>query len=237
MLPPTVPLVWRRSPRARRMTLRIDAQGGSVVVTMPERISQRQGLAFVHQHMDWITSSLAALPEKRVLANGHEVMIEGLPVPILHEPDARRGTWLDSDGLHVSGDAAHTERRVRDFLHSLAKARLSDAVARHSKRMELVPSRVDLREVRSRWGSCTRKGRIMLSWRLVMTPPEIRDYVVIHELAHLQHFDHSAAFWGLVDRFCTNGRTGRLAAERWPGPGRATVTKRIPKRRGYLPHT
>jgi len=188
---------------------------GSVVVTLPDRTSRKQGLEFIHQHMEWISTSLAALPEKPVLTNGHEIMIEGSLVPILHEPTARRGTWLDGDGLHVSGDADHTERRVRDFLLKLAKDRLDSAVKRQSERMQLVPSRLDLRDVRTRWGSCTRQGRIMLSWRLLMTPVEIRDYVIIHELAHLRHFDHSADFWALVDHFCSNGRSGRLAAERW----------------------
>lgn len=215
MLPPTAPLVWRRSKRARRMTLRVDAVQGSVVLTLPERTSRKQGLMFVQQHMDWISASLASLPEKPVLANGHDIMIEGSLVPILHDPTARRGTWLDADGLHVSGDADHTERRVRDFLRVLAKDRLSAAVKRQSERMQLVPSRLDLRDVRTRWGSCTRQGRIMLSWRLLITPVEIRDYVIIHELAHLRHFDHGADFWALVDHFCSNGRPGRLAAERW----------------------
>ncbi|OAG74372.1 metal-dependent hydrolase [Gluconobacter japonicus] len=215
MLPPTVPLVWRRSKRARRMTLRIDAMQGSIVLTLPDRTSRKQGLLFLQQHMNWISSSLASLPERPILANGHDIMIEGNLVPILHEPTARRGAWLDNDGLHVSGDAEHTERRVRDFLLKLAKDRLSTAVKRQSEKMQLTPSRLDLRDVRTRWGSCTRQGRIMLSWRLLMTPIEIRDYVIIHELAHLRHFDHGADFWALVDHFCSNGRSGRLAAERW----------------------
>lgn len=215
MLPPTVPLVWRRSKRARRMTLRVDAIEGKIVLTLPERTSRQHGLLFIQKHHDWISSTMASLPEKPILAHGHEIFIEGVQVPIQHQPQARRGVWLDDQGLHVSGAAAHTERRVRDFLRVLAKERLTAAVRHHSQMLQLFPSRLDLREVRTRWGSCTRQGRIMLSWRLLMAPIKIRDYVIIHELAHLRHFDHGPDFWTLVDKFCVDGRSGRLAAERW----------------------
>ncbi|MBF0865524.1 MAG: SprT family zinc-dependent metalloprotease [Gluconobacter potus] len=215
MLPPTVPLIWKRSTRARRITLRIEPVRGEVIITVPERISRDRALAFVHQQTEWITNALAALPEKQALADGSEVMIEGRSIPILHEPTARRGCWLDAEGLHVSGEATHTERRVRDFLQAMAKERLTQTLQTHSAKMDLHPARLDLRDVRTRWGSCTRQGRIMLSWRLLMAPTEIRDYVVIHELAHLKHFNHGPDFWALVDRFIPQGRTGRLAAERW----------------------
>ncbi|EHH68129.1 M48 family metallopeptidase [Gluconobacter morbifer] len=215
MLSPTVPLVWKQSKRARRMTLRIDPGTGNVVVTVPDRVSKTQAVAFVHEHMDWIENALASLPEKAPLTAGNMVLIEGHRRPILHAPEARRGVWLDEDGVHVSGDAAHTERRVRDFLRVYAKECLSATVAMYSTKTGLKPSRLDLRDTRSRWGSCTRQGRIMLSWRLVMAPLSIRDYVIIHELAHLRHFNHGKDFWSLVDSFCPNGHTGRLAAERW----------------------
>ncbi|MBS1104287.1 M48 family metallopeptidase [Gluconobacter sp. Dm-62] len=215
MLPPTVPLIWKRSTRAKRITLRIEPVRGEVIITVPHRISRDRALAFVHQQTEWITNALAALPEKQELAAGSHVMIEGENIPILHEPTARRGCWLDADGLHVSGEASHTERRVRDFLQAMAKERLTQTLQTHSVKMDLRPVRLDLRDVRTRWGSCTRQGRIMLSWRLLMAPKEIRDYVVIHELAHLRHFNHGSDFWALVDSFIPKGRTGRLAAERW----------------------
>lgn len=215
MLPPTVPLIWKRSTRAKRITLRIEPIRGEVIITVPERISQNKAMAFVHQQSEWITSALAALPEKQKLADGSQVMIEGQNIPILHDPAAQRGCWLDADGLHVSGDASHTQRRVRDFLHAMAKERLTQTLQIHSIIMDLHPTRLDLRDVRTRWGSCTKQGRIMLSWRLLMAPTEIRDYVVIHELAHLKHFNHGPDFWNLVDHFIPKGRTGRLAAERW----------------------
>ncbi|GBR48584.1 M48 family metallopeptidase [Gluconobacter roseus] len=215
MLPPTVPLIWKRSTRAKRITLRIEPVRGEVIITVPDRVSRERALAFVHQQTEWITNALTELPEKQALTNGSQIMIEGHSVAILHEPEARRGCWLDENGLHVSGDASHTTRRIRDFLQAMAKDRLTRTLKIHSDKMDLHPTRLDLRDVRTRWGSCTRQGRIMLSWRLLMAPTGIRDYVIIHELAHLKHFNHGPHFWALVDSFIPDGRTGRLAAERW----------------------
>ncbi|GBR69077.1 M48 family metallopeptidase [Gluconobacter kanchanaburiensis] len=215
MLPPTVPLIWKRSKRAKRITLRIEPVRGDVIVTLPDHISRDRALAFVHQQAEWITKTLADLQATPELTDGSKVMIEGQSVPILHEPEARRGTWLDEKGLHVSGEASHTARRVRDFLQLLAQERLPRTLALHSEKMNLHPTRLDLRDVRTRWGSCTRAGRIMLSWRLLMAPTNVCDYVIIHELAHLQHFNHGPQFWALVDHFVPNGHRGRLAAERW----------------------
>ncbi|WP_228121513.1 M48 family metallopeptidase [Gluconobacter cerevisiae] len=215
MLPPTVPLIWKRSARARRITLRIEPVRGEVIVTLPQTVTKDRALAFVHQQTEWIARALAALPEKPTLTEGSHVMIDGKRIPILHEPTARRGCWLDADGLHVSGDASHTTRRVRDFLQILAKDCLTEILQTHSAKMNLHPIRLDLREVRTRWGSCTKQGRIMLSWRLLMAPVPIQNYVIIHELSHLKHFNHGPDFWALVDSFIPEGRTGRLAAERW----------------------
>ena len=215
MLPPTVPLIWKRSARARRITLRIEPVRGEVIVTVPQTVTKDRALAFVHQQTEWIARALAALPEKPALTDGSHVMIDGHHVPILHDPTARRGCWLDADGLHVSGNASHTTRRVRDFLQILAKERLTQTLQAHSETMNLYPTRLDLREVRTRWGSCTKQGRIMLSWRLLMAPTNIQDYVIIHELSHLKHFNHGPDFWALVDSFIPEGRNGRLAAERW----------------------
>ena len=212
---PSTPVIWKRSTKAKRITLRIEPVDGNIVLTLPPRATQAQAMAFLQEHGEWVAKALASLPPKTLLKAGHSIPIEGQLVPIIHEPEAKRGCWLDDEGLHVSGAAEHTERRVRDFLHKLASKRLNNSVRHYSGAMQLFPKRVDLRDVRSRWGSCTREGRIMLSWRLVFTPPHIRDYVVIHELAHLEHFNHSPAFWTLVERFCTKGASGRLAAERW----------------------
>lgn len=138
-------------------------------------------------------------------------MLDGVALEIRHCPAARGGVWQEGDVLCVSGEAAFLSRRVMAYLRQQAGRVLPRHVERWAEAMHVAPTKIALREVRSRWGSCTRSGRVMLSWRLVMAPAAVRDYIIIHELAHLTHFDHSPAFWARVDFFCPE----RYTAERW----------------------
>ncbi|QDH17157.1 M48 family metallopeptidase [Swingsia samuiensis] len=213
--PPTIPIIWNPSKRARRLSLRIDPVKGAVVITLPYRMSQKQGMGFLQENIEWIERNFAALPQKTPLTDGYSVPIEGVDHTIHHMPHAHRGCWIEQNNLYVSGDAAHTERRVKEFLKTLARIQLTKSIRHYSEQMELYPSRLDFRDTRSRWGSCTRQGRIMLNWRLIMAPPEISTYVVIHELSHLKFFDHGKDFWTLVEKNYEKDGRKRLAAERW----------------------
>lgn len=213
LTPPNVQL--NPSPRARRVTLRLSPSLGCVIATYPQKLSNDNVLKFIHLHMDWIEKALQSLPERPNFNGGGIVLINGQQTPIFHTPASRQGCMLDEVGLHVSGQAEHTERRVQRFLREMALKNLPPLVHAEAYRMGADVTKIDIRNVRSRWGSCTRTGRIMLSWRLIMCPPSVQGYIAVHELAHLKHFDHSPAFWSHVDHFFAKGRTGRLAAERW----------------------
>ncbi|MBR0559821.1 M48 family metallopeptidase [Neokomagataea sp. TBRC 2177] len=205
----------RSSKRARRITLRADPLSGCVIATYPEKIPRKQALDFIQQHADWIEKAHAALPPPPHLRGGGSVLFNGVPTPIFHTPELRQGCILNPNGLHVSGNAEHTESRVQRFLREMANKHLPAMLQEEAQRMNVQVTKIDIRNVRSRWGSCSRTGRIMLSWRLIMCPPIVQSYIMVHELAHLQHFNHSPAFWSHVDHFFSKGRPGRLAAERW----------------------
>lgn len=209
--PTSIPIRWRRSTRARRIALRIDPSDGIVTITLPPRATQGSGMAFFQANLAWIERQRQQRRPPPRLQNGSTITLEGEILTIRHAPTARRGVWHEGDAIHVSGDAAFLPRRVLSFMHDQAARRLPGAVHHWATRMEAKPTSIALRDVRSRWGSCTRQGRIMLSWRLVMTPPAVRDYVIIHELAHLAHFDHSQRFWQRVETFCP----ARKRAETW----------------------
>ncbi|WP_367160506.1 SprT family zinc-dependent metalloprotease [Kozakia baliensis] len=202
---------WRRSSRAKRISLRIEPVEGAVIITLPPRASKASGLAFLHASAGWVERNLNKLPQHEPFANGGTIMLEGDILTIRHAPEARRGVWRENDVLHVSGEEIFLPRRVLEFLRREATVCLNAHVRHWAEIMSAKPSQIVLREVRSRWGSCTRAGRIMLSWRLVMTPPAVRDYIIIHELAHLSHFNHGPLFWKLVENHCPE----RREAERW----------------------
>jgi len=207
----SIPIAWRRNSRARRISLRLDPRSDTIIITLPPRATQASGLAWLHQNTAWIASALEARTIPPILANGETIPLNGTSHTIQHRPDARRGVWIEDTTIHISGDAAFLPRRLLDFLRKQAAASFAPTITRHAENMGLTPRKLALRDTRSRWGSCTRDGRIMLNWRLVMAPPTVQDYVIIHELAHLRHFNHSPDFWNFVDRHTPH----RHAAETW----------------------
>ncbi len=191
---------WRRSARARRVSLRIDPQSGAVVVTLPMRAARNAGMALLMDHAHWVSDRLAALPEALKLRDGAIVPLGGLPHCIRHVPQARGGAWLSGQEIHVAGAEEFLPRRVLDLLRHEARHRLGALVVEKSAVIDRKPSRVTVKDTRTRWGSCAPDGALAFSWRLVMAPEFVQDYVVAHEVAHLRHMDHGPRFWALVDQ-------------------------------------
>ena len=190
---------WRRSKRARRISLRIDARDAAVVITLPMRAAKAAGVALLTANAAWVADRLAALPPPLEYAPGSLITIDGLPHAIIHTPQARGGAWLEAGALHVSGDAAFLPRRVEDFLRAEARRRFSAQSIAKAAQAGLLLRRVTVRDTRTRWGSCSSTGALMFCWRLLLAPPYVQDYVVAHEVAHLKHMNHGPDFWALTD--------------------------------------
>ncbi len=195
------PVLWRRSVRARRVSLRIDARAAAVIVTLPQRTARAAGLRLLTDHARWVGTKLAALPPALPFADGAAVPLDGQPVCIRHRPGEVGGAWFTGSELHVAGDPAFLARRVTDLLRAEAGRRLGAVVDAVCGEMQLRPARIAIRDTRSRWGSCSPDGTVMFNWRLVMAPPAVQHYVVVHELAHLRHMNHGPQFWRLVEAF------------------------------------
>ena len=190
---------WRRSARARRVSLRIDPRDGAVVVTLPPRTSRPAGMALLMDHADWVARRLAALPGAVAFADGASVPLDGVEHRIRHMPATRGTVWLEAGEIRVAGDPAFLARRVADFLRGEARQRLSGLVMEKAGMAGLRPSRITVKDTRTRWGSCASSRALAFSWRLVMAPGFVQDYVVAHEVAHLRHMNHGPQFWMLVD--------------------------------------
>lgn len=202
---------WRRSARARRVSLRIDPQSGAVVVTLPMRAARHAGMALLMDHAHWVSDRLAALPEALALADGAMVPLVGVAHRIRHQPQARGGAWVaagtEQPEIHVAGAPEFLRRRVLDLLHQEARQRLSLLAMEKAARIECRPARILVKDTRTRWGSCARDGALAFSWRLVMAPDFVQDYVVAHEVAHLRHMNHGPRFWSLVGTLTTHMQT------------------------------
>ncbi|MTH33820.1 DUF45 domain-containing protein [Paracoccus limosus] len=192
-----IPVLLRRSARARRMTLRVTRAEGQVVLTLPLRASLSEGRAFAESRADWLRRVRADLPRAQIVGPGVLLPVEGQLLRITPAP--LRAARIEGEALLVPG-ARPAGPAAAAFLKHLAHARLVAASDRHAARLGRGFRSISLRDTRSRWGSCTHDGRLMYSWRLAMAPPAVLDYVAAHEVAHLLHMDHSPAFWAATAR-------------------------------------
>jgi predicted metal-dependent hydrolase len=195
---PPIPLTLRRSARARRISLRISQLDGRVTLTMPKRLPEREALDFAETKQDWIRKHLAERGEDVIVAPGAELPLGGKVLRIA--AGQGRGVRIGDQEIIVPGAPESIGTRLAAHLREVARDRLAAACDDYAARLGRPYSRLTLRDTRSRWGSCTSDGGLMFSWRLIMTPPEVLDYVAAHEVAHLAQMNHSPAFWAEVTR-------------------------------------
>ena len=204
-----LPLRLRTHSRARRMSLRVAPDGESLSLVLPPDVSPDQGLAFAAAQEDWIAARLAELPVRVPFAVGSCVPLRGEVLEVRSAPEARRGVWCEDGQILVSGRSEHLARRLRDYLKAEARAQIGPAVRDKAARLGREAGRVSLRDTRSRWGSCSAKGDLSFSWRLILAPPRVLDYVVAHEVAHLAEHNHGARFWRLAGDLALDLAAGR----------------------------
>jgi predicted metal-dependent hydrolase len=196
----------RRHRQARRYTLRIAAATREVILTMPPRGTLKEARVFAQKHGGWIAARLHRLPEAVRFADGVVVPLRGLPHRIAHRHGTRGTVWTETRGaenlLCVAGEAPHINRRIGDFLRREARRELEAASRKFADALGVRVKRVSVRDQTSRWGSCSTSGMLSYSWRLILTPGFVLDYLAAHEVAHLLEMNHSARFWRLVHRIC-----------------------------------
>jgi predicted metal-dependent hydrolase len=195
----------RRHRQARRYTLRIDAASREVVLTIPPRGSLKEARDFAQKHGGWIAARLERLPEAAPFAHGIEVPLRGHAHRIVHRRSVRGTVWTETDDngrrlLCVAGEPPHVDRRIADFLKREARRDLEAASRRHAAKLDVAIKRISIRDQSSRWGSCSNTGVLSFSWRLILAPAFVLDYLAAHEVAHLAELNHSPKFWRLVRR-------------------------------------
>lgn len=199
---------------AKRYIARVDSEG-KIVVTIPRRGSRKGAIAFAQEHAAWLRGQQQlALErnEKKTLRSGDRIWFRGDRVELQVFKDWGRPVLRFAEqSLFIADEETDLARPLAKKMRLLAKAELPQTVANYAKQFELTYSGVSIRDQKTRWGSCSSSGRISLNWRLVMAPPEVSDYIVIHELMHLREMNHSHVFWRHVREACPQYK----AHERW----------------------
>ncbi|MBY6155820.1 M48 family metallopeptidase [Pseudooceanicola nitratireducens] len=195
---PPVEINLKRSPRARRISLRVSSLDGRVTLTLPRGVSDREGLRFAGDKADWIRTHLARHGGLFPVALGAVIPLAGVPHEIAR--GTGRSVKVDEGRILVPGAPDQVPTRLSAWLKTLARDRLARASDHYAARLGRNYSRLTLRDTRSRWGSCSASGALSYSWRLILAPSEVLDYVAAHEVAHLKEMNHSSAFWDTVTR-------------------------------------
>lgn len=192
-----VPVRYR--PDARRMILKIDRRTGNPALTLPYSVGKGRAEQFLEDHRGWLEARLRSQPARIPFVSGALLPVRGVPHRLEHSLPFRGETRLDGSGpeprLLVHGDPAHLATRTERFLRGLAEADLRAAVHRHAARLEVSIGRITIKDTRSRWGSCSSRGDLAFSWRLIFAPPDILDYLAAHEVAHRLEMNHSIRYW------------------------------------------
>lgn len=187
------------SPRARRVSLRVDPAGARIVLVHPARANPRAVLAFVASRADWIRTHLDALPARIPFTDGACIPIAGADHRLRFAPEARGGVWREGDTILIAGRPEFAARRMKDWLKAEAKRALAPMAHAMAALIGRRVARITVRDTTSRWGSCSADGGLSFSWRLILAPRHVLTYVAAHEVAHLRHLDHGRPFWRTVD--------------------------------------
>jgi predicted metal-dependent hydrolase len=213
-----VPIEVRPLRSARRLRLRFDEATGTLKLTCPWRTSRRAALSWALDQRDWIDAQVARASPPEPLVEGAVIPIAGRDVRIRWSEASPRSPALVGDELCCGGPHTALSRRVETFLKKLALETMSREVAEFGQTVGVGAISVSVGDAGSRWGSCSSNKRIRLSWRLILAPPEVRRYVVAHEVAHLVHLNHGPEFKALEARLFGPGVAQAKAALRRIGP-------------------
>lgn len=206
---PEIAVRFRRSSRAKRISLRVSRLDGRVTLTLPRGAKEREAREFLALKAGWVRGQLADCLPEVALRFGAQLPLEGTPRRL--EPASGRRVQIGAEAIAVPGPEEEIGARLGGALKTLARERLAAASTGYAARIGRSYSRLTLRDTRSRWGSCSSAGALMYSWRLILAPPQVLEYVAAHEVAHLREMNHSAAFWAVVAEL----EPGYEAPRRW----------------------
>lgn len=193
--------------RAKRITLRLSPAGDGLKVTVPGHVGDMEIESFVDRNLNWAAARMSRLPQKTVISEGAVIPFRGIDYHIASSGKLRGivRPVIAEDGktvLKVPGDAASMGRKLLSYLKQQARDDLNAAVSKHAVQIGVRPRKIRITDTTSRWGSCSTTRTLSFSWRIVMAPPEVLNYLAAHEVAHLVEMNHSERFWKLTRELC-----------------------------------
>ena len=199
----------RRSKRARRVALRIVPGSGEVELVVPITATLKQGIAFAREKANWLKTHLSNIPPPVPFEDGAILPIGDQPRRICRTDELFRGVWLTDDELKVAASPERLAGDVKRWLKERAREEITHRAEEKSALLQRGFRRLTVRDTSSRWGSCSPEGDLSFSWRVIMAPDYVLDYLVAHEVAHLVEMNHSHRFWNIVYQITDQADLGR----------------------------
>ncbi len=206
-----VRLALRVNRRARRITLRFDAASGMVTLVLPSKRDLTDGVRFARTQVSWLRKHLARQPTRVPFADGSVVPFQGVPHTVRHRQEVCGGVWRHEHQLLVGGTVLGLPARLTSWLRHQARIELHVRAEQYASILGRRVGRIWIRDPKSQWGSCSKSGNLSFSWRLILAPIEVLDYVAAHEATHLVSFGHGKVFRSTLDSLCPHVRS----AEAW----------------------
>ena len=192
--------------RAKRLTLRLTPSGDGLKVTTPSHVGDDEIVEFVRRNRNWAAVRIARMPNKVVLEAGSMIPLHGIDHEIVLTGKNRgviEATHKDGHyAVRVPGDENSVSRKLVDWMKKEARYELNKAVTKHAAKIGVRPKQIRITDTTSRWGSCSSNRVLSFSWRIIMAPPGVLDYLAAHETAHLVEMNHSEKFWNLTRELC-----------------------------------
>jgi predicted metal-dependent hydrolase len=199
----TVPLIVRKTPRAKRLTLRLQfKKQNQVILTAPDRTSANTLSSFIERSLPWLEKQILQDKPRQVYRHGMSMTILDKSYELRHKTSPSFCLWWGEDYLLIHAPAEKLGYYVKKALYQTACQFLQSQTLDYASQIDKTVKRVTVRDTRSRWGSCTGQGNISYSWRLIFAPMAVAKYVCAHEVAHLIEMNHSVHFWNIVKNLC-----------------------------------
>jgi len=198
-----VRIVRRRG--ARRVTLSVSRATGIATMTLPPRMPMAEAQAFARQHRGWLEDRLGAMPSPVPFEDGMTLPYRGRSLRVIRRDG--RGVRMAGETVEVGGPADALPGALGRWLKGQARTRLRARSEAHAEALGTAFTRIAIRDTRSRWGSCSTSGTLSYSWRVILAPDPVLDYLAAHEVAHLREMNHSARFWAHVKTLCPDYQT------------------------------
>ncbi|MBY0501213.1 MAG: M48 family metallopeptidase [Alphaproteobacteria bacterium] len=204
----TIPLTYKPNPRSKRLSLRFSSKEAKLILTTPPFTTDSQIKAFLQRCKPWLESQLKKVPESCSIQPGEHISLYGTIFKCALDPLRRKPALCKiTQTLHLP--PRYTQKDVYDVFKKVAMDFLIPLLESALRTLGQEIKKVTIRDTTSRWGSCSARKTISLNWRLILAPPEVAEYVCIHEAVHLIHMNHSKDFWATVGKLCPSYKSHR----------------------------